>query len=87
MRADTRGLANGIIGFVAVIVVVALLYTLMTPAFTGVTDSMSDHTTDADAQGQIDQANRIWTAMPLVGLFLAALLVLGRATFESGGPR
>jgi len=84
---DERGLANGIIGFVVMIIVVALLYTLMAPAIAGVSDTASSQTSDADAQSEITEAQQIWTYIPVFGLFLASLLVIARATFESGGPR
>lgn len=87
MWADTRGLANGIIGFVVIIVTVALLYTLMDPAFTGVIDAVSTQTTDPEAQAAVNQSATIWGYMPIFGMFLAGLFVLARATFESGGPR
>lgn len=86
MFADTRGLATGIIGFFAILLIVALLYTLMAPAMNQVTDSAGDQTTDADAQTAITQSNRIFTLMPVFGLFLSAVFLVARAARESGGP-
>lgn len=86
MLDDTRGLANGVIGFVVIIATVALLYTIMDPAFTGVIDTVSSQTTDADAQAAVDQSGQIWGYIPVFGLFLAGLFLIARATFESRGP-
>jgi len=81
-----RGLANGIIGFVAIIVVVALLYTLLDPAMSGVIDMASGQSSDPAVRDEISQPERIWGAIPVAGLFFAALFILARATFESRGP-
>lgn len=86
MVADTRGLATGIIGFVGILVVVALLYTLMAPAMSQVTDTAEGQASDADAQNAIDQSNRIFELMPVFGLFLASIFLIARAARESGGP-
>lgn len=86
LQVDRRGLATGIMGFIAMIAIIALLYTLMDPAISDVFTATSADTSDAEAQAVIDQSSTIWGYMPLYGLFLAAIFLIGRAVFESRGP-
>lgn len=85
-RPDDRALATGIIGFVAILIVVALLYTMMDAGFVQVITAVGADTSNAQAQAAIDERAAIWGAMPIFGVFLAAMFLFSRAAFESRGP-
>lgn len=80
---DDRALASGIIGFIAIIVIAALLFTLMNPAAGGMFDTTSDTTDDATAQDVIDEREQIWKLILFYPLLLAGVFVIARAVFES----
>ena len=86
MASDDRGLATGILGFVAIIVILALLYTLLNPAITGIHDHALSTTDDSQAQGVINERFTIWGYTLFFGLFLAAVYIIARAVFESRRP-
>lgn len=83
---NSRGLATGIIGFVAMIAVVALLYTLMDPAMDQLFGFASADASSQQASTAVAERQKIWSAMPIFGLFLAVVFIIGRSTFESGRP-
>ena len=86
MALDDRGLASGLLGFVAIIVILALLYTLLNPAVIGIHDHVLSTTSNAQAQDAINERFTIWGYMLIFGLFLAAIYIISRAVFESRRP-
>lgn len=86
MPSRDRGLASGLLGFVAIIVIVALLYTLFNPAVSDIISMTSDQTTNSDAQSVIDVREQIWSYIQFFGLFLAALYIIAKAVSESRRP-
>jgi hypothetical protein len=85
-RDDRRGLAGPILGFLALLVIGALLYTLFDPAISAVFSTASDQATNADAQDAIDQREQIWNYILFVPLLLGMLLIIGRGVLESRRP-
>lgn len=81
-----RGLANGIVGFVAIIIVAAILYTLLGAPADVIFSTASSQTDSAQAQSVIDERRQIWTLVLYFALFLASLFILARAVFESRRP-
>lgn len=86
LKSDTRGLGMGIIGFFAILIVAALLFTLFNPAASEVFSMVSSQTNNAEAQAAIDRREQIWSLMLYFCVFLAGLFLLARAVFESRGP-
>lgn len=79
---DTRGLAIGIVTFVGMFVVGALLFIVMDAAMADVFSiSMSQSQTTGGAD-QIDLAQAIWDNILYVVLFLAVVFLLARAVRE-----
>lgn len=87
LAADNRGLATGIILFIGILVLVALLYALINPVMSGAEASLDNATTTADAQGVVDSRLRVWDNLLLYFVLLGGMLVIGRAVFESRGGR
>jgi hypothetical protein len=86
MRRDQRGLATGLLGLAAILVVAALLYTLTDPAAVKIFELASDTTTNQQAQDAIDQRERIWNLVLYAILFIASVYIIARAVFESRRP-
>lgn len=82
LKNDERGLALGIVVFISMIVIAALLFLVLNEAFVEVVGFASDQTTSQGAQDQIDQANTIWARILLVPLFLAMIFIIARAVRE-----
>lgn len=83
---DDRGLATGLAGFVAILIIAALMFTLLNPAATNVFDDADSFTTDSEAQNVVDERRAIWSNILFAVLLIAALFLLGRAVFESRRP-
>lgn len=83
---DDRGLATGIIGFIAMIVIAALMFTLMDPAADMIFSMSTAQADSAQAHNAIELRKKIWDAMLYFALFLAAIFVIARAVFESRSP-
>lgn len=83
---DNRGLAIGILGMMAIIVIAALLYTLFDPAVTDVISMTSGQTTTSEAQGYIDTRETIWQSLLFYPVVLAAAFIIARAFLESRRP-
>lgn len=86
VRRDERALSMGLFGFIAIIVITALLYTMLNPAIADVFAFSSEQATTTQAQDAIDRRQQIWGYMPMFGVFLAAIYLLSRAVFESRRP-
>jgi uncharacterized membrane protein SpoIIM required for sporulation len=86
MAMDNRALAGGILGFVAMIVIAALLYTLFEPAIDQAGTSLLSQTSNQDATDQINLFDTIWSNILWVGLFFAMLFIIGRGVVESRRP-
>lgn len=86
LEREDRGLAMGLIGFFAILVVTALLYTMLNPAITEIISFSSDQATSTQAHNVIDERAQIWGYMPMYGVFLGVVFLLSRAVFESMRP-
>lgn len=86
MHSDERGLATGLLGFAAMLVVAALVYTLLDPAAVSLFDMASGQTSNARAQDAIALRRQIWDAVLYFVLFLASVFIIARAVLESRGP-
>lgn len=84
-RGD-RALAIGIIGFVAILIIAALLYTLMDPAISEIFTMSTDQTSNQTAKDAISQREKIWDNVLYAALFLAAMTIIGKAVIESRRP-
>ena len=80
---NDRALAGPILGFLAIIVIGALLYTLFDPAAQLMFDATSSQTTNADAQAAIDQREAIWSNVLFMFLGISLLYIIGRGVLES----
>lgn len=83
---DNRGLAMGIIGFVAIIVTIAILYTMFDSAAELMFSTSQTQTNAQEATDAISERKTIWNAMPIYFAFLALVFVISRSVFESRGP-
>jgi hypothetical protein len=86
-QQDTRGLGLGILGFVAIIVIGALLYTLLDPAAVEIFSSASSQTSDSRAQTAINRRETIWNLLLYATAFLGILYIIARSLFESRSPQ
>lgn len=86
MPRRDRGLASGLLGFAAIIIIVALLFTLFDPAVTDLISMTSDQTSNSEAQAVIDERAAIWENVLFYGLFLAGLFIIAKAVVESRRP-
>lgn len=86
LRDDDRGLAVAIIGFVAMIVIAAFLYTLFEPAATAVFDASAERATSQEVTDAIALRRQIFGYVLFFALFLSGLYIIARATLESRGP-
>lgn len=86
MKHDTRGLATGLFAFIAIIVAMALLYTLFQPAAQAVFDTTSTQASSTTATDAINLREQIFELMLYFGVFLAMLALLARAVVESRRP-
>lgn len=84
--ADDRGLGLAIVGFIAALVIAALLFTLLDPAADQLFDMASSQTSATEAQDAIDRREQIWNNILFYALFLAALYIIARSVFESRRP-
>lgn len=84
---EDRALASGLIGFIAILVVVALLYALMNPAANQLFGSLSTQASDPQAQSIINEREQIWSNILYAILLLSGVYLIARSVFESGrGP-
>lgn len=86
MPRRDRGLASGLLGFAAIIVIVALLYTLFDPAVTDLISSVSGQTSNSEAQAVIDDREKIWDNILVYGVFLAGLFIIAKGVVEARRP-
>lgn len=86
MAMDNRALAGGILGFIAMIVIAALLYTLFEPAVDQAATTFLSQTSNQEATDHINLFDTIWSNVLWVGLFFAMLFIIGRGVVESRRP-
>lgn len=80
---EDRALAIGIVGFIAMVAIAAILYTLFDPAVSQLTTTTLDATNNQDATDVINERNTIWGLFLFYALFLSAVWVIARAVRES----
>lgn len=78
-----RGLAVGVLSFIAIIVVAALLFTLMDPALVEIFDMSSSQADSQTAQDVIDLRQQIWGAILFFALFLGIVSLIAQSVYES----
>lgn len=75
--------ASGIIGFIAMLVIAALLWALMGPAADLVFSAAGDTASSQAAQTAIDERKAIWGNILFYPLALAGVFVIARAILQS----
>jgi len=83
---DERGLAVAIVGFFAMIIIAALLYTLFGEAMTELFAMTSGQAQTTHGTDQINLAETIWNNMLFYALAVAVIFLIARAVVESRGP-
>lgn len=83
---DQRGLAIGIMLFVAIIVTGAFVYIMLNPAVEQVEKKMLDQSDDVETDNMIKQRATIFYKLPFYILFAAGMFLVARAVFESRRP-
>lgn len=84
--SDDRALASGVIIFIAMIIVGALLFIAFNEPATDIISVSSNYTTDSDAQDHIDTLETIWQSILVFVAFVAGLFIIARAVVESRRP-
>lgn len=79
---DDRGLAVGIVMFVAIVVITAFLIMFLTPAFNQVGGEMLTNTDSQVAKDAINLRMRIWGLVGFFGLFAGAFFIIRRGVTE-----
>lgn len=83
MTHEDRGLAVGILGFIAIIIIGAVFYTVMNDGMTQVFSVLDTATTDSDAASKQTLLETIWGAVLWYVLLVAGVFVVARSVFES----
>lgn len=89
-RPDTsadRALGLGVIGFIAILVASALLFTLFDPAASQILADSSSIAENSKATDHIDTLDTIWSLFLFYSMFVAGLFIIARSVFESRGGR
>lgn len=86
MRHDQRALASGVIGFIAILIVGALMFVLLNPAINGIADISLRQASDPTAVDVIQQRQLIFNSILYYVLFAALIFIIARAVFESRRP-
>lgn len=81
-----RGLAVGIMVFVAIVVTTALIYIMLNPAVEDIENKMLDQSNDPETSDMVSQRATIFYRIPVYGLFVAGMFLIVRAVFESRRP-
>jgi len=85
---DNRALATGIIGFIAILVIGALIFTMLNQPMQAVFDAGSTQAQNQDATDAIALHEQIWNAVLYFVVFLGGVFIISRSVFEGrGGPR
>lgn len=82
LRDDDRGLALGIVVFIAMLVMGGLLFLVLNTAFTEVVGFTAPQASHDGARDQINMARTIWNNILYVPLFLGFLFLITRAVQE-----
>lgn len=86
IRDDNRGLASGILAFIAIIVVSALLFTLFQPAAEQIFSMSTSQATDQQVRDGIALRQAIFSNILYFALFLSGITLVARAVLESRRP-
>lgn len=81
-RDDERGLALGLVTFIAMLVIGGLLFIVMNDAMVDVFDITSSQASQSGSQDQINSAKGIWDNIMFYVLFIASLFLIARAIRE-----
>lgn len=84
LRDDDRGLALGIVVFIAMLVIGALLYMMMDTAMVDIFAFGFDQATSPGATQQVQLAQTIWQSLLYAVVFIATLFLIARAVNEGG---
>jgi hypothetical protein len=83
LRDDDRGLANRLIIFGGIIIVVALLSATLNPAFSTISNTTDEMADTQEAQEGLSYVEAIWEYKTLVGTMLGVVMLIAGALFES----
>lgn len=83
MITDDRALASGLIGFIVILVIGAILFGFLAEPMSSVFAAGSEQATTQQAQDAIDLRQQIWNSVLYFVMFLAGVFILSRAVFES----
>lgn len=83
MITDDRALASGLIGFIAILVIGALLYIMLQEPMQGVFAAGSAQASSQQAQDAISLREQIWNSILYFVMFLAGVFILTRSVLES----
>lgn len=83
MITDNRALASGLIGFISILVIVALLFIFLQEPMESVFAMGSEQAGSQQATDAIALREQIWNGVLYYGMFLAGVFLISRAVFES----
>lgn len=83
MGREDRALASGLLGFFAMLVVAALLYTLFNEAAQQLFITTTAVGTGAEAQAVIDERQTIWGFILAYAMLISGAFLIARAVVES----
>jgi hypothetical protein len=80
---DQRAQANGLISFLAILALGALLFILFKPAVDAVLTNILGFTSNPEAESVINQRLRLFGYLPVYALFVGVLKLIARSVFQS----
>lgn len=86
-KADDRGLASAVIGFIAILVVGAMLFIMLDPAMQRIFSEFSTRNpTTQQVQDTIALHRAIWGSILALPLAIGLVYIIGSAVLESRRP-
>jgi len=83
---DSRAQTNGIIGFLAILTIGALLTILFQPAVNAILDAALASTSNEHAATVIEQRRQIFGYLTAYSLFVGVLMLIARGVLQSRSP-
>jgi len=85
MQMDNRGLATGILKFVAGLALFALMYGVLNQIAMQLLTDFGAATSHPDLLSMQSYLESAWVFLPLIVVFMVSVRLLARAAFESRG--